>query len=195
MNYCPNCGRRLDENDEYCSACGFKIPSDNEPAQPAVNLKKNVNENGQEYSEAGESQAQFAMHKETAAHAEQGSGFNEPGGFRRETEEPFSNGLKVLFVAINLLVPVIGFIFGVISAIIFMRKKNQDYKSFGKALLVLNIILLALYLFCCVFSGFNSGFKRGFIKSFEDKLRERGYYIERYDDYYEDYTDGEYRIF
>ena len=185
MNYCPNCGRHLEETDEYCPECGAKLKATEAP----VSLKKDENAEG---GAAGGSRTQAPGQNEPPRQPAGESGFKHPEGFQRNPEEPFSNGLKVLFVAVNLLVPVIGFIFGIISAIIFMRKKNTDYKSFGKALLVLNIILLALFLFCCVFSGLPAGFLRGFSES----LREYGYDIGDYDEFYHDYYyDGSYKIF
>ena len=179
MNYCPNCGRSLEEKDEYCPECGTKLKSSAAP----LSLKKVEDPEG---GAAGESRAQSPGGGKPAGQAA-GKDF---GAVSRSREEPFGNGLKVLFVAVNLLVPVAGFIFGIISAIIFMRKKNPDYKSFGKALLVLNIVVLALFLFCCVFSGFPAGFLRGLSES----LREYGYDIGDYNEFYHDY-DNSYKIF
>ncbi len=68
-----------------------------------------------------------------------------------ETEAVMGNGMKVTVVAVTLLVPVVGLIFGFIMAIVSMGRPETDYRSFGKALLVLCFIMLGVYFICCIF--------------------------------------------
>lgn len=61
---------------------------------------------------------------------------------------PLSNGLKVFLTAIFILIPGIGQLAGIITAIVFMNSEgDSDRKSFGVALLVLSLIL---FVFACI---------------------------------------------
>lgn len=33
MNYCPNCGNKLNENDKFCSNCGYKLEESNDSSE------------------------------------------------------------------------------------------------------------------------------------------------------------------
>lgn len=61
---------------------------------------------------------------------------------------PLSNGLKVFLTALFILIPGIGQLAGIITAIVFMNSEgDSDKKSFGVALLVLSLIL---FVFACI---------------------------------------------
>ncbi|MEN6315386.1 MAG: hypothetical protein ABFD25_14215 [Clostridiaceae bacterium] len=61
---------------------------------------------------------------------------------------PLSNGLKVFLTALFILIPGIGQLAGIITAIVFMNSEgDSDRKSFGVALLVLSLIM---FVFACI---------------------------------------------
>lgn len=70
-------------------------------------------------------------------------------GEYKPQEEGLSNGIKVALVSLACLIP-FGFVAGIIVGAVFIGKSNIDYKSFGKALMILCIILLSLSLLCCI---------------------------------------------
>ncbi|MBR0104412.1 MAG: hypothetical protein IJM06_02290 [Firmicutes bacterium] len=131
MNFCPNCGTKITDPELGCPNCKTStVNSANTAAEP------------EKAAPAGGSKP--ANDKNQGVYRN----FTPPAD-----EKNFSNGLKVLFVTISLIIPVAGMIFGIVAAIILMTKPSKDYKSFGLALLILNIILLVFFLFCCVFAG------------------------------------------
>lgn len=59
--------------------------------------------------------------------------------------KPLSNGMKVFLTAVFTLVPGIGQLAGIITAILFMNSEDDgDRKSFGAAILVLSLVMFAL---------------------------------------------------
>ncbi|MBZ4644852.1 MAG: hypothetical protein PWR27_276 [Petroclostridium sp.] len=61
-----------------------------------------------------------------------------------------SNGLKVLFAMISTI-PLVGQLFGIILAIIYMNAEGDaDKKSYGKALLTGTLIITLVTCLCCV---------------------------------------------
>lgn len=61
---------------------------------------------------------------------------------------PLSNGLKVFLTALFIIIPGIGQLAGIITAIVFMNSEgDSDRKSFGVALLVLSLII---FVFACI---------------------------------------------
>ena len=131
MNFCPNCGTKITNPDEGCPNCKTSTANS---AKAAPEPERTAPAGG---PDTKGSKNQNVYRNFTPA----------------EDEKNFSNGLKVLFVTISLIIPVAGMIFGIVAAIILMTKPSKDYKSFGLALLILNIILLVFFLFCCVFAG------------------------------------------
>jgi len=67
---------------------------------------------------------------------------------------PLSNGMKVFLTVLFTLLPGIGQLAGIITAIVFMGSEgDSDRKSFGAALLVSNVILFILSCIgCFIFS-------------------------------------------
>lgn len=61
-----------------------------------------------------------------------------------------SNGAKVAMVAVTILIPGIGYIFGVIMSIVYMSKPDFDSKSFGKALMILCVVMIIISILCCI---------------------------------------------
>lgn len=64
-------------------------------------------------------------------------------------EKPLSNGIKVLLTVLTCLLPGVGQIIGLISAIVFINTEEPDRKSFGVALLVVSLVLFMLVCFIC----------------------------------------------
>lgn len=72
------------------------------------------------------------------------------GMMRGRTRAPLSNGMKVFLTLLFALVPGIGPIAGIITAIAFMSSdEDSDRKSFGAALLVANLALFSLACLGC----------------------------------------------
>lgn len=68
-----------------------------------------------------------------------------------------SNGLKVFLTILFTVIPGIGQVAGIITAIVFMSSAQKDRKSFGVAILVASLIMFVLScLGCFIFSIFAS---------------------------------------
>lgn len=79
----------------------------------------------------------------------QGGYQNRPAGDR----SALSNGLKVFLTILFTMIPGIGQIAGIITAIVFMGSTDQDRKSFGVAILVASLIMFVVScLGCFIFS-------------------------------------------
>lgn len=65
-----------------------------------------------------------------------------------DMRSPLSNGMKVFLTVICTLIPGIGQLAGIITAIVFMNSEDDsDRKSFGVALLVASLIM---FVFACI---------------------------------------------
>jgi len=67
--------------------------------------------------------------------------------------EPLSNGLKVFLTILFTVLPGIGQLAGIITAIVFMNAADKDRKSFGVALLVACLVLFVLVCIGCFVIG------------------------------------------
>lgn len=61
-----------------------------------------------------------------------------------EYTRPMSNGLKVIITALSMM-PIIGQFIGTFLGIFFSTYEDNDRNSFGKALIILSIIMFMLY--------------------------------------------------
>ncbi len=74
-------------------------------------------------------------------------------------ELQLGNFVKVFLVAVTILVGGIGPIIGIVSGIVLMSKPYEDYRSFGKILVILGIVLLAISFLCCCLGGLLDTFR------------------------------------
>ncbi len=77
-------------------------------------------------------------------------GFKAKSSNALKTENQLSNIVKVLIVVGICIIPFVGWIGGIIAGIIFMNNSESDSKSFGKAILILSIIIVVWSMLCCV---------------------------------------------
>lgn len=62
-----------------------------------------------------------------------------------EYTEPLSNLIKVLLTTLTALFPMMGQLIGLFFGIFFSTYDDRDRKSFGKALIILSIIMFMIY--------------------------------------------------
>lgn len=93
------------------------------------------------------------------------------------TEATLTNIVKVLIVVAVCIIPFFGMIGGIIAGIIFMDNDSEDTKSFGKALIILGIILVLLGILCCVGSLF---FNSHSMNSIDKLPHEYNYYFDEF---------------
>lgn len=79
-----------------------------------------------------------------------GGGYVPDRRYGNEIRSPLSNGIKVLLTVIFTLIPGIGQLAGIITAIVFMNAEgDNDRKSFGVALLVVCLVMFVLACIGC----------------------------------------------
>ena len=61
-----------------------------------------------------------------------------------EYTKPLSNGLKVIITALSMM-PIVGQFMGTFLGIFFSTYDDNDRNSFGKALIILSVIMFMLY--------------------------------------------------
>lgn len=133
--YCPNCGYFIDEFSKECEKCGYQV---------------NGNENNNQ-SDVIDAEFTEETVKEESIYDKTDYNFDSNPNNENTT---LSNGIKVLLVAITVLFGGIGPIVGLISGIVLMGKPYEDYRSFGKLLVILSIILFVISFLCCCLGGF-----------------------------------------
>lgn len=93
----------------------------------------------------------------------QGPYYNNPYGYREYKRQPLGNGLKVFLTILFTLIPGIGQLAGIITAIVFMNTDDDpDRKSFGVAILVASLIMFVIACIgCFIFAASYSAFQTG----------------------------------
>lgn len=172
---CPYCGSILevtfDHNDSITPAQNTAVntaegakPDDGEQARVEQNAEVNVNTS--ESQDAVKQQEAvglnsalphrdgFEQQSDVQGRVQGGNRPYNNGGYvpgRRagnEIRSPLSNGMKVFLTVLFTLIPGIGQLAGIITAIVFMNTEgDSDRKSFGVALLVASLIM---FVFACI---------------------------------------------
>ena len=141
MSYCPKCGREILDESLGCPVCGVKEnkvslakPQAAEPpkAEPVQNIT----------IEDGNNQ-RFESRVESGAWS----------GSQPMDEKTLPVMLKVAVIVLIVFVGGIGAIVGLLGGIAMMKSPFEDYRSFGKIMVVISVIMLALGLLCCVVNG------------------------------------------
>lgn len=66
-------------------------------------------------------------------------------------QKPLSNAIKVFITSLACIIPGFGQLLGIIFAVIFMSdEQDGDRRSFGKALMVVSLVIFALISLCCI---------------------------------------------
>lgn len=162
---CSYCGMDIPSNAGRCSYCGsllevkvdqnvFKDPQDAEPS--SLKGETQGTENSWEASSfKSDSHTQPEARPVFEANTVPGGGNSYRQDYKmpsygRSSREPLSNGLKVFLTILFTVIPGLGQLAGIITAIVFMNTDDDaDRKSFGVALLVASIILFVLSCIGC----------------------------------------------
>ena len=159
MSYCTRCGRAIVDEEkgcQYCNAGPVDLKKDssmqsdeaeksNGPEEKAVEQQENEVPKKPENSPALTPNDTVKITNPNPN--PNGEGAPLPEG---PPQKRLSNGAKVALVAVTLLIPAIGYVIGIIVGVVYMNKPDEDCKSFGKALLILSLIMIALSVLCCI---------------------------------------------
>lgn len=149
---CEFCSEEIHINSRRCPFCAGiqkEIPSENEdlnapaPDQPDNEVREIRLEKKDEQFENHEEKNQEEVKKESPIWYTDPNAANYEA---RQTEPMISNGLKVFLSVVSSVIPGVGQIIGIISAIIFMsNEQDSDSKSFGKSLLIASLIMFGVW--------------------------------------------------
>ena len=157
---CAFCGMDVPADAVRCSYCGsllevkvdqnvFMNPQAGEPS--ALERETPATENDEEaagYKANHQTQPDDKAVFEAKPVSNTGSGYRQDykmPSYGRSGRVPLSNGLKVFLTILFTVIPGIGQLAGIITAIVFMNADDDaDRKSFGVALLVASIVLFVL---------------------------------------------------
>lgn len=144
MSYCPKCGREILDESLGCPVCGVK--------ENKVSLKKETGEQKAEpvtsftVEDGNRSSQRFESHVESGAWS--GSASVQP-----ENAKTLHPALKVVVIVMMVLVGGIGAIVGILGGVAMMKSPFEDYRSFGKVMVIVGCVMLALWFLCCVVNG------------------------------------------
>lgn len=149
---CEFCGEEIHVNSRRCPFCAGvqkKMPSVNDglnaliPDRPDNQLQEINSEKLDRQSESNEKKKQ----KYELDIRYTGPGINNYG--ERQTDVALSNRFKVFLSVFSSMIPGVGQIIGIISAIIFLsNEQDEDRKSFGKALLTASLVTFVVWCMC-----------------------------------------------
>lgn len=148
---CPYCSSLLDikiddrnyfnENEEK------QIPVVNEEEPAEYNVNPQAKATGENMPESKPAVNYSSYGQGNDGNYRQNYSVPNGSGYSRE---PLSNGLKVFLTILFTLIPGLGQLAGIITAIVFMNSDDdKDRKSFGVALLVASIIMFVLSCIGC----------------------------------------------
>ncbi len=162
---CGFCGMDVPAEAGRCQYCGslleqradrniFTDPPDTEvkSGEDDETLSSEANGDLDGYKAHDEPKQDFRPVFEAKFTSGEGSGYRQDYG--RPSEErgkgPLSNGLKVFLTILFTVIPGIGQLAGIITAIVFMNADDDaDRKSFGVALLVACVVMFVLSCIGC----------------------------------------------
>lgn len=143
MSYCPKCGREILDESLGCPVCGVRENIDfskkqAEPKAEPVTEFTVEDSDGMSHHFESNRQTGDAEYRQTAKPA---------------AEATIHPVLKVIIIVLIVMVGGFGAIAGVIAGIVLMKSPAEDYRRFGKLMLIVSIVMLALSLLCCVLSA------------------------------------------
>lgn len=162
MKFCPECGRKILDESLGCPLCGMK---DNEDGQQFDHVSSEYEEKEQkegvqeEYNtltsvsgtKNGRSYSSYGSDKYDAPrNYDNRSGYDNQG----QVEKDLPTILKVILIFLIVMVGGIGAIVGIIGGMVLMKSPYEDYRKFGKTMLIVGLVMLIIGLLCFGVVGF-----------------------------------------
>lgn len=145
MSYCPKCGRQILDESLGCPICNVKENA----STPKVDLTKEA-EVIKEFTvedKNGTSQRFQAESEATSRDDYQAS------GPRPVLEQTIPTILKVIIMIGIVVAGGVGQVAGIVAGVVLLKSPIEDYRRFGKTLIIVSCIMLGVWLLCCVVGG------------------------------------------
>ncbi len=145
MSYCPKCGRQILDEDLGCPVCNLKENATN-PTKEVQSETEVVKEFTVE-DENGTSQ-KFETESEPKSWDDYKTAEPKP-----VQEQAVPTILKVIIILAIVVAGGIGQVGGLIAGVVLLKSPIEDYRKFGKTLIIVSCIMLCIWLLCCVVGG------------------------------------------
>lgn len=150
---CPYCGYEMEKGAERCENCASVLKKEDKNFTEKAENLENI-ESLESFSvrnntyEAGQNEKVFQNRQNYAPY---GNAYNVEKAIPTAPKQ-LSNGFKVAFTAICVMVPIIGQFLGLVLSIIYMNsdeelKDCEDRRSFGLALLIACVVAFLVSVF------------------------------------------------
>ncbi len=142
MSFCPKCGREILDESLGCPVCNVK-----ENKMPSGEEKAEVVQEFTVEDKDGSSQ-KFQSESEARDWGDYRSAETKP-----VQEQTVPTILKVIVVIAVIVAGGIGQIAGLVAGIVLLKSPIEDYRKFGKTLITISCIMLAIWFLCCIVGG------------------------------------------
>lgn len=156
---CGFCGEDISGNARRCPYCGSLLEVKPDEPSPAVPIQETYNSGFDAGISPGDTGESVSVENESTMEnkniinpveppvRQQVSGYEPPKPARKK---PLSNARKVLLTVITSVIPGIGQLIGLITAIVFMNSEDDsDRRSFGVALMIASLIVFVVSCISC----------------------------------------------
>ena len=126
MSYCPNCGRKIEDESVGCPYCN----AENTQSKDQTIIEGEYKETS---SQTDSTESQNFSNSHTAYTYSSNSN-------HETTSEP--EEMQTIHPLIKILV-----------LLLIMKSPVADYRAFGKTMLTVSIVMIVIYLLCCVIFG------------------------------------------
>lgn len=151
MSYCPKCGRQILEESLGCPVCSIKEHEICQGQTSEPTIEAEVVTSFTVEDEQGGSQRFETKPAEPTAKSWESYRDNEP---KAVPDQVIPTVLKVIIILAIICVGGIGSIAGIIAGVALIKSPIEDYRKFGKTLIIVSAVMIAIWFLCCVVGGF-----------------------------------------
>lgn len=148
MSYCPNCGRQILDESLGCPVCNVRNNVD--PSKTVID--------GQAEEIKAETVEEFTVEEQDGtSHRFESSVETGEAEYRKKAtvaaDAKIHPLLKVAVIVLVVMVGGFGAIAGCVAGVVLSKSPSEDYRSFGKLLMTVSVIMLVLSFVCCGMSA------------------------------------------
>ena len=144
MSYCPNCGRKIEDESVGCPYCNAENTQSNDQTIIEGEYKETSSQTDSTESQNFSNSHTAYTYSSNSSHETT----SEPE--EMQTIHPL---IKILVLLLIIMTSGVGALVGIIGGLVMMKSPVTDYRAFGKAMLTVSIVMIVIYLLCCVIFG------------------------------------------
>ena len=144
MSYCPNCGRKIEDESVGCPYCNAENTQSNDQTIIEGEYKETSSQTDSTESQNFSNSHTAYTYSSNSSHETT----SEPE--EMQTIHPL---IKVLVLLLIIMTSGVGALVGIIGGLVMMKSPVADYRAFGKTMLTVSVVMIVVYLLCCVIFG------------------------------------------